>query len=247
MPFGMGYKRKFGGAYGRNVRTRFNRPIGRFGGRLIRRYGSGRHAPFRTGGFRAVRGVNNPAGRRELKFVDTDISPIELDTTGTVLPLNVMAQGSSQSTRIGNKITNMSVFVRVSVNNGTTAGSAPGIRMMLVYDTQVNAALPAITDILTLATINGLTNLANRDRFTILWDRVWSPPMIVNDTTISEFREVFSVYRKFKLDTIFNNTSGGTIADIQTGALYLVGLSNQPSGTTEPDLSGTARVRYTDV
>lgn len=252
MPNGYGYKRKFASlhpsVFQRNVRPR-NTALGRFRGRTVRRYGN---APFRTGGFRAIRAgrgfLNNPSGRTERKFLDYT-GTADPTTTGSVEVLNAMAQGTSQSTRVGNKIHMTSIQGRLSITNGTVGTVAPVIRYMIIYDTQTNAALPALLDILTPGTVIGFMNLANRDRFRIIWERTFTPSVgTFSDTAaVAEFTEFIKIYQKLNLDVVFNNTNGGTIADIQTGSLLLVTLSNVAAGTGAPVDGSQFRLRYTDL
>lgn len=260
MPFGVGYRRPYGTAFGyggfnRNTRRRFNPVLGRFRGRFVRRFGS---APLRSAGFRAIRagrsGLNNPAGRMEKKFLDNvfESGVLQFDTTGTVTVLNGMAQGTSQSTRIGNKITMRSCYLRYRVTNSAATTGALMFRVMVIYDTQTNATTPALSDILQTGPADPtmrVMNLANRDRFKILYEDTFTPVgTVVSDTTgVTEFQEYRQKYLKLNLDTIYNNTSGGTVADIQTGGLFLVTMSNFPTGASEPTGVATVRIRYTDV
>lgn len=268
MPYGYsGYKRPYGLAFGhgngqanygnvlpynlqRNVRQRTYGPyLGSFHGRSVRRYG---RAPFRTGGFgprpaRAAMGLNRRPGTVERKFKDTLSTASQLDTTGTVVLLNGMAQGATQSTRVGNKITMKSVQIRMQFINGTSS-VAPIIRWMIIYDKQTNGVLPAITDVLVLSTVTSMMNLANRDRFVILAEETFAPAAVWSDTAATaEFMEFHKRYIKLNLDTIYNNSSTGLVGDVQTGSLLLVTLSNTASGLEEPALDFTSRIRYTDM
>lgn len=256
MPFGVGYKRKYGGGYGRNVRARYNRPLGILRGRVVRRYGSGR-GPFRTGGFNAIRAgrsmLNTPAGRPERKFLDTTIADdTSINNAGTFILLNGMAQGTSQSTRIGNKFTMVSIQARFAVYNGTTQTGSIPVRVMVFYDTQANAAAPTVGDLLSDTTaaryVTSPMNLANRDRFRIIYQRTWIPGMALSGIAEEAigFHDYSDMYKKIRLDTVCNNTSGGTVADIQSGSLYCLVIADSPAGTGSPRWQTTFRLRYVD-
>lgn len=258
MPFGVGYKRKYGGGYGRNIRPRYNRTLGRIGRRVVRRYGSGR-GPFRTGGFNAIRAgrsmLNAPAGSAERKFLDTTVADAtSINDAGTMILLNGMAQGTSQSTRIGNKMTMSSIQGRYQVFNGTTQTGSSCCRIIVFYDTQSNAAAPAINDLLSDTTAGQRStsplNLANRDRFRVVYERTWIPGNafsgVMDEGVIEGFLDFNQFYKKIRLDTIYNNTSGGTVADIQTGALFCWIYADIGAGTGSPRWQATFRLRYVD-
>lgn len=183
---------------------------------------------------------------KEKKFRDVN-QVISADDTGSFTLLNGMAQGTSQSTRIGNKISMTSILLRLAAFNGEAGASAPIIRYLIVYDKQTNAATPAITDVLTAATVLAPMNLANRDRFVVLAEDTFRPDNTFNDTAaIAEYAEFRQRYIKIRLDTVFNNTSGGTVADIQSGGLFIIALSTMVNGTAEPVVTIYSRIRYTD-
>lgn len=192
--------------------------------------------------------VNNPAGIIEKKFLD-GIQALNTDTTGSVTALNAMAQGTSQSTRIGNKITMKSLYVRWALGQGTTTATPPIVRVTILYDKQPNATLATLAEIYQV-TGSSLTlspmNMANRDRFIVLMDETYSPAYPYNDTAVTEFADFHKKYLKLNLDTIYNNTNGGTIADINTGALLVATSANVVSGTAEPTLTFSHRLRYID-
>lgn len=260
-PYG-GYKRPFisafgnGNTYNNYKRQRTYAPsprnpmLGSFRGRSIRRFNP-RGAPYRQGGFRPIptrsaMGLNRPAGLPEKKFLDVNTG-FNVDTTGSVTALNAMAQGTSQSTRVGNKISMTSIQIRLSFVNGTTTTSAPVIRWMIIYDKQTNAAAPTIADVLQTVGVLSPMNMANRDRFVILAEETFRPDNTFNDTaTVAEYSEYKQRYVKLRLDTIYNNTNGGTVADINSGGLFFIALSNVADGTMEPGAAFYARLRYTD-
>lgn len=99
-------------------------------------------------------------------------------------------------------------------------------------------------------------NPNNRDRFKILWDKqyVFGPIKVDNTATQSygwaQGPSVYQVkfFKKMKLETIFNSGSAGTIADIQSGALYLLTIGTTAPGTnTDADFIVTTRVRFDDA
>ena len=121
-------------------------------------------APPRTGGFFGA--WNRPGGLGpELKTIDvttTSISPVTV--AGANVLLNGVAQGSDYTNRIGRKVLLKSLLFRANMYPVLNTGSPVGctIRIMLVYDSQTNGALAAVSDVLNAATYLQPTNLNNR-------------------------------------------------------------------------------------
>lgn len=240
-------KRPRNGQYG-------NRALGQFRGRRVFRYGSGR-GPYRTGGFNTIRSgrsmLNSPAGKPEKKFLDVTVADAtSFDNGGTFILLNGMAQGASQSTRVGNKITMTSIQCRFNIFNGTTQTNTQVVRVIVLYDTQTNALVPAVNDVLADTTadhrVNSPMNLGNRDRFKVIYEHTWVPGHVVDPVDSIGFVDFQKFYKKLRLDTIYNNTSGGTVADIQTGSLYCLVLADVAAGTASPRWQANFRMRYVD-
>jgi len=155
---------------------------------------------------------------------------------GTWSPLTFISQ-ITQSVgaggRIGRKCTLKSLLGRFSVNVTSSA-----LRLLVVYDHSPNGVLPAITDIITTNDVNGVNNLNNSDRFLILKD-FYPYSMVPLNVAIAE-----SFFKSMGagLQQVWSGT-GGTIADITTGAIYIAGCAAASAATA----TVTTRVRYTDV
>ena len=104
-------------------------------------------------------------------------------------------------------------------------GGAPPVmgngRIMIVYDRQPNGAFPSISDLLSLNVstaplfTSGI-NMSKKSRFSILCDRY-----IDLDTDAVGTATVVLFRNNINLETEFSATAG-TIADITTGALFLI-------------------------
>lgn len=218
--------------------------------RFPRRAYSNSMVPLRSGGYRP----NNV----ERKVNDTGFVQYNVNTTGNFTLLANPAVGANFNERIGRKITLKSVFIRGLLTfqnaiewNANQVSAAQLARFMLVWDTQPNGAIPAITDVLNTNEAASQLNLNNRDRFRILSDREWAlgpfqtgagTSMVAGDKCSVPFKK----YKKLNLEMIFNGNSTGTIADINSGALYMLWIGSLPTGTTDLVFRGTTRVRYSD-
>jgi len=172
----------------------------------------------------------------EKKYLDTNNSP-DPSTTATITLLNGMAPGTSALTRNGQKIK----CVSLTLNAFTTiaaAAQATLVRCMLVLDKQPNGATFSTTDLLATNSVTSVRNIGNARRFVVLYDRRFS--LSVNGPAQANI----SVFRKLSFHTEYNTGTAGTIADIQTNALFLFLQSSE--ATLTPDFSYSFRLRFVD-
>lgn len=167
-------------------------------------------------------------------------------TTPVITALNTAnISASAIAGRIGRAILMKSVQLRMQFKREDTATTTvQAVRVGLFYDKQPNAALPAITEVYDSGTgVNStwLRNLSNSERFYCLFDEVYTLDGAGGSTIKCD-----SIYRKLNLPTQFNQTNGGTIADITTGSLILIYAGNTAAGADDMDVEIQARVRYTD-
>jgi len=208
-------------------------------------YGGIRGAPADRVG-RGFRGTYSRS-QVEKKYVDIASAQYAADTTGTVTALNLCNEGTGVSQRVGRKICMKSVQVRGWITQ-ETAQQPCMVRIMLVWDKQVNGVIATIAEILSAATSNSFMNLDNRERFVVIKDKHYTlgtrnstSGTAVADKSVSE---PINIYKKLPEGsfTIFDGTGAG-IADINTGALYLVTIGS----AADAGLAVLAtRVRYTD-
>lgn len=198
----------------------------------------------------------------EKKVQDIAVTTYQINTTGSFTLLSNPVLGSDFNARIGRKIMNKSIYIRGFV--GSEAGiSAAGtvqnvssmeLRMILFVDLQPNGAVPVVTDLLNTASPASHLNLNNRDRFRILKDKVYvTDPYILSTTATQSVASAANqvkqvkVFKGIRQETTFNATNGGTIADINSGALYMFWIGNNAAGTnTDGNAVVGTRVRYTD-
>lgn len=186
---------------------------------------------------------------QERNFVDTTLSSLAVDTTGSVTLINVIPQGVTVNQRIGKKALLKSVQIRGSFTPNSVA-NINKCALMLVYDSQSNgAAIPAVTDILTAATSNVFTNNDNTHRFTILrrYDCLLQSSITVG-VGVSELPSaIVEDFIKLDKEIEWNiSAATGVQATIQKGALYVVTVGSNTAGTAAAIFSGNTRVRFTE-
>lgn len=213
-----------------------------------------------TRGFAANYGTYRKKGvKQELKVSDITTAQYAVNTTGTFTLLHVPILGTDYTQRIGRKTVIKSLYIRgrVLIENAqvftaaiTCAAQQP--RMILFWDMQPNGAAPAVTDLLNTADSTSHLNLNNRDRFRIIKDKtfVFDPMVITAATAVANWNRTISdikCYKKLTGEVIFNGTNGGTIADINSGALYMFWIGNVPAGTNDSLAVLSTRIRFDDA
>jgi len=230
------------------------------------------NTPGATRGFGANYGA---AGEKKVSDKPSDpalpnLLGIKADTTvpaASILLLHAPKVGSEFTSRVGRKTCAKSIYVRgivgldgPNIPAGPTAGFSPSqqARMILFVDWQPNGQAPTVTQILKFADSASQLNLDNRDRFHIIKDKVWFfDSCIANQAAINRTGASVKVYKKINIETTFNGTvstgnsatdTQGSIADIATGAIYMMWVGSAPaSATTAGRFAGTTRIRYVDA
>lgn len=185
---------------------------------------------------------------------------------GTRSPLTAMAakngpdgfiygiiQGTTQNTRIGNRIHVSRIQFSVRLCPAATMATGGLCRLIVMRDKFSNGGTPSITDIFTndpdglgsggAADVSpwSLRNPDNLVRFNFLYDRIHSLVSTSSTTGGPLMDFSFNVYPK---DTIVFDANAGTAADIVKNNYWIVALSSD--GTCcQLDLRG--RVWFTDM
>lgn len=223
-----------------------------------------RRGPARALDVRMAGPTSRSLGLAEVKYFDQSIvlpavapiwnapvvyaAPSAAFTGMTVL--NLIRQGSSAFTRIGNKVVIKSIDLKLMIccdDIAATAGVSCA-RICLIYDRQPNGAAPAITDVFysdpagALTAFSGL-NMRNKSRFSIIRDQfVPTDPAGPSGTMVH-------LYCHGRWETEFKATTvGDDIGDIATGSILLF-VYKTPSRDASSSVVVTAmdcRLRYFD-
>jgi len=208
-----------------------------------------RMAPLRTGGFWG------PQSRslKEYKFLDTNISVVPYAANSTLTLINGITQGTDYNQRIGRQIKMMNYFIRLTIAPQDTTTDTGSYRILLVYDLQANGVAPTPTEVLVSNTTTSHINLDNRDRFRVLRDKMYTfdpfayDPAGTATTAWNKTNQNIKIFVKLpNLETIFNATNGGTVADIASGNLIAFWLGSGTGNNGPLDFTGSYRVRFED-
>lgn len=214
----------------------------------------------RTGDYQKGRELTK-APKSELKAFDVTLTTTVVENianTPNFNTINVMVNGAELFNRVGRKVYNRNLHFRGWFSNAAT-GTQDIARVIIYYDAQPNGAAPTIANLLADSTTAGSTtslseiNLFNRARFKILRDHQVLLPGCTNSATSvspsfvldSTGRLAVDFFIKLKgLESVYNGTNGGTVADITSGAIGFVVLSETTSNSW--DFNWSSRLRYYD-
>jgi hypothetical protein len=191
-------------------------------------------------------------GCNELKWWDTLVNS---QNVGVYSPyttfsqsLNLVPAGSSGDNRVGRKIIVRSIQATFHLYHANQAGANPSndhfIRIMIVSDRQNNGTVVVPDDV--VSTARGFTELANRERFTIL--KSYTIPFdsrpTYNGTTITAqgIRQVLHHYQKINLPILFAEDTP-LITDVTSNNLLVLAWSDT---STHFELQMSARIRFND-
>lgn len=197
---------------------------------------------------------------------------LKLDSTGSVIPLNLIRAGSGFNNRVGRAINLKSMQLQLSLQHLATSALSGDdyARILVIWDDSTNGALPAMADILadvdqagtpSTGPMSGL-NLNNRTRFSIIADkRVHIPQITITAGIVAlsfpggaafegesnDCAEV-TLFRKLgKYTTNYKaDSSPAVIGDIAQGGLYLVSLAGNTAAVSNMTCDWKCRLKYTD-
>jgi len=193
------------------------------------------------------------AASKETGYIDIAPADYALNTTGSIILLDTVAQGTTVNQRVGKKILLKSLQCRGLMNNDSTA-ALNDVAYMIVYDSRPTGTLPAITDILNTVNSNSMNNDNNSGRFSILKrvDEVLIGNASFTGAVANALTEKTSVSADWFLplkdrQVVYKALGTGAIADIEQGALYLVTVGSNAAGTLDATLTVAFRLRFMDA
>lgn len=218
-----------------------------------------------SGMFKRQRGAPHPGGAKrarpasasqivkravrashELKNLDTvlNFSAGSGLVAGTnFLVLNAIAQGVNANDRTGRDAIMEGIQIKAQLY-GTAINAYDAIRVQVFWDTECRGVQAAGADLYSNTGagmyVSSQINFDNRHRFKVLSDRTY---VVEAKTATTDGVRAFVQNFKIGKKTHFYNTSTPSIADIDSGAIYLVVTSQ--FGTTS--ITGDLRLLFRDV
>ncbi len=184
----------------------------------------------------------------EWKFHDVDLDDALISAAGTITPtINIIAQGVTESTRVGRKCTIRSIQWRYALNipsQAVMANSSDIIRVIVYLDKQANGATAAVTDVLESDNFQSFYNLSNSGRFVMLLDRthtIYAPTAIAGPVTGEQY--LGRTWTKRCNLAIEYSGVNGTIGEIRSNNIGVLFLAKD--GVVL--LDSKFRLRFTDA
>lgn len=181
-------------------------------------------------------------------YTDTAVASYAMDTTGSITHVNIIAQGTAVSQRLGKKLRLKSLQIR-GYAVGNSAAQINKCCHLIVWDRRPVGSLPGINEIVTSVSSLSMNNDNNSGRYRIL--KRYDFMVLGNaDAGVSgDITDCSAVlldsYLDLKgLETVFDTTTGGAINSIESGALYAITMGNNAAGTSAATSSITYRCRY---
>ncbi len=210
--------------------------------------------PFRAGHDRVggFYGRYSGAGA-ETKFLDTTVDDAIIAAGGVITTsVNLIAQGVTESERVGRKCTIRQILWRGNISiplNELEGGPGPGdrVRLIMYMDKQTNGATATQAGILESTVYDSYRNLANSGRFNILLDK-WitlnyntCTHFAVNSFSHAKVNRQFSFFKKCSIPLEFDNTTGALTELRSNNVGILIMCENGDAGITSQ-----VRVRFSD-
>jgi hypothetical protein len=180
----------------------------------------------------------------EVKYVDTSVLGVGLDTTGSINHLNIIPQGTTVNTRLGKscRVTGFRVNGFIEAQSSATSNI---VELVYVWDYQPNKALPAITDIFDAVTPLQNKRMENSERFKIVKSFKY---VLEGAPGQPESGVPINAYVKIKngISLYTNADTTGVIGNLVEGALLCITRGNKVSGTTAASFNGYHRIFFSD-
>lgn len=131
-----------------------------------------------------------------------------------------------------------------------SAGKFAVVALLLVYDKQPGGVLASVADVIFPANSEGFENVANRDRFQILYRKQWS---VIGGQGTSGGGEPYTDKSMYNVDekVVFKrvasfNGSTGLIGNLSFGALYAIVIGDTLTAVA-PRFTVQYRLTFTDL
>lgn len=190
----------------------------------------------------------------EKKYFDTVFAAAPVPAAGAYsVSLNLIPQGTTKNSRIGNKCTVVNLNIHGQLTLLTQAADSvvgDKVRFIVFIDKQANGAVPAsVADILqtmpgATTDVNSFRNLDNVERFIILKDKTYT----LNQSTQSGALGSNVVVREIKMNKKcavpleFSSTTGA-ITEIRSNNIMWMAIS---LGNNTTNIALTSRVKFSD-
>ena len=175
----------------------------------------------------AVRALARRVPRKRLKFTNQLIAETSANNSWSFMLINAVSQGDLDSQRDGDSIVMQNLHMHCKWTTSAAIDATASCRMMVVYDRQPNGAAFVTADLMEVNnSIIAHTDPKYDKRFSVLYDKLFSLNEYAANTAVTSDR-AFSSWISIKGRKTQYSGAGGTIAEISTGSLYFIYLSDR--------------------
>lgn len=158
-------------------------------------------------------------------------------SSGHVIPINAIPQGDTGVTRNGIRVLMKNIYIKFYITNDAESTIPdPITRVSLVYDKEAGAS--SYND-LYVASVLGMKNLDNTERFVVLSDNTYK----LTDMGYDASTNVITIFKKLNCHVDFDDDNSTTIT---TGGLYLYVITNSTDATHHPTFFYQTKLTYYD-
>lgn len=188
----------------------------------------------------------------ELKYHDVNKTQVTVPILGVVNDsLNLIAQGTTERTRIGRKATVKSIHLKLTYGHNNASAmaesSSPVYRILVVLDKQANGAATTRAEVLKDTSVISWRNLNNSRRFTILLDKTFNIAQFISgdgtDLATSQGIKYFEWHKKCNIEIEWSGTDG-LIGEVRSNNLFIIQQSSIHDDIVTSDYH--IRLRYED-
>lgn len=193
----------------------------------------------------------------EVKTIDTAFSMVPYAANAVTVPITYPAQGITQTTRVGNKISVIGVQFKGYITSQTQDSGSPlnaRIRIGLVQNREgYDGGALTITEVYSATTLESteFRNSNHTSKYKVLYDNhyciIGSASQGSSASLMKNLPGIMYVefYKQFKKPIVVSfSDTGATTAEDHQFYLFARSPDLQANG---PTFAGTARIRYTDL
>lgn len=163
-------------------------------------------------------------------------SSTTVSTSGSITPLNLIAQGDDKTERNGNSVKNSSFLCRMRAEMSPSATNT-AVRIIFFWDQQANGATPTVGNVLQAANVMSSLNTNWGKRFRVVHDRTYDLSATGQSMSSHKF------YTKLNTHTEYNDTTG-VIAAVSTNTFNMLLISDEATNT--PNVYYNTKLRFID-
>lgn len=184
----------------------------------------------------------------QLKSFDAaPFSGTSISSGGTVLCISLLSQGPANGAYLGNELHARELQTNCHAALGSAPLSGCVLRVIVFQDSSAAGAIPAVTDVLTTASVDSFYNIINvnpeKMRFKILSDERYCLG--------SSWQQVLCCGNRRTIPTVdgqdeilYQSPFNGSTASINKNNIFVLAISDQSVAANEPVLSMTTRLFY---